>query len=153
MPSYQQLILVGHIGKDPEIKRLPSGAAIASFSIATTYKFKNKTTEQYEQETEWHDITFFGKSAEFIEKHAKKGLLCFVQGRMKTSVWTDNNGLERRNKKVMGDKFELLSPPPGGQQGGYQPQQQQGGYQQNNPTPPPQQQQQQPSEWTDDIPF
>lgn len=109
MPSFQQVMLLGHMGKAPEVKHTTSGMAIANISIATTYAAKNKQTGETTKDTEWHNVTFFGKQAEYMVKYAFKGALCFVQGRIKTEKWTDQSGVERQTKKIMGDKFELLS--------------------------------------------
>ena len=142
MPSHQQLTLIGHLGKDPEVRNTSTGMSVVNISVATTYAAKDKP-----KETEWHDVTFFGKQADYVAKFAIKGDLAFVQGRIKTNAWTDNNGVEKRDKKVVGDKFELLNhKEPSNQTQSYQQPQQQ--YQQPNQQQgyPPQQPQQQPQQ-------
>lgn len=94
--SVNKVTLLGRLGKDPEVKFLPNGSAVANFSIATTYGVKDKTTNQWEDRTEWHYITAYDRSAEIIRDYVKKGHQIYIEGRLTTRSWDD----KETNKKV-----------------------------------------------------
>tara|TARA_R110000782_G_scaffold233962_1_gene320151 strand:+ start:622 stop:996 length:375 start_codon:yes stop_codon:yes gene_type:complete len=87
--SVNKTILAGNLGKDPEIKFLPNGNAVCNFSIATTESWKNKQTGEYENETEWHNLTVYGKLGELCGQYLKKGAKVYVEGKLKTRKWQD----------------------------------------------------------------
>ena len=113
MASVNKVILIGNLGRDPEIRYLPSGDAVANFSIATTEKWKDKTGEMQEQ-TEWHRISFFGRQAEICGEYLRKGSSVYIEGRLQTRKWTDKDGNERTTTEIRGDRMQML----GGRGGG-----------------------------------
>jgi single-strand DNA-binding protein len=113
MASVNKVILIGNLGRDPEVRYLPSGDAVANFSIATTEKWKDKNGEMQEQ-TEWHRISFFGRQAEICGEYLRKGSSVYIEGRLQTRKWTDKDGNERFTTEVKGDRMQML----GGRGGG-----------------------------------
>lgn len=107
MASVNKVILVGHLGKDPELRYLPSGDAVANFSIATSEKWKNKDGEQQEQ-TEWHRISLFGKVAEIAGEYLRKGSLVYIEGKLQTRKWSDKDGNDRYTTEIRGDRMQML---------------------------------------------
>lgn len=107
MASVNKVILVGHLGRDPEGKYLPSGEMVANFSMATTESWKDKSGEKKE-ETEWHRVSFFGKTAEVICEYVKKGSQIYVEGRIQTRKWTDKDGVEKYSTEIRGDRMQML---------------------------------------------
>lgn len=103
-----QIQIIGHLGKDPEVRYLPSGEAVANFSIATTEKWKDKATGEQREETEWHRVSMFGRLAEIAGEYLKKGTLVFVQGKLKTRKYTDKDGNERSATEVRGETLKML---------------------------------------------
>jgi len=94
MASVNKVILIGDLGRDPEVRYLPSGDAVATLHLATTEKWKDKSGEAQEQ-TEWHRISFFGRQAEICGEYLRKGSSIYVEGRLQTRKWTDKEGVER----------------------------------------------------------
>jgi single-strand DNA-binding protein len=107
MASVNRVILIGNLGRDPEVRYLPSGDAVANFSIATTEKWKDKNGEMQEQ-TEWHRIAFFGRQAEICGEYLRKGSSVYVEGRLQTRKWTDKDGNERQTTEIRGDRMQML---------------------------------------------
>lgn len=107
MASVNKVILIGNLGKDPETRYLPSGDAVANFSIATTEKFKDKSGAMQEH-TEWHRISFFGRQAEIAGEYLKKGSPVYVEGRIRTRKWQDKEGNDRYSTEIVGDRMQLL---------------------------------------------
>ena len=103
-----QAQIIGHLGKDPEVRYLPSGEAVASFSIATTEKWRDKNTGEQREETEWHRISTFGRLAEIVGEYVKMGSLVFVQGKLKTRKYTDKNGIEKYATEIRADNLKML---------------------------------------------
>lgn len=113
MASVNKVILIGNLGKDPETRYLPSGDAVANFSIATTEKFKDKSGAMQEH-TEWHRISFFGRQAEIAGEYLKKGSPVYVEGRIRTRKWQDKEGQDRYTTEIVGDRMQLLGSRGGG---------------------------------------
>ena len=176
-------MFIGRLGKDPEIRYVASGDAVAGFSIATGESWKDKQGQKQER-TEWVNCTTFGKLAEIVGEYLRKGSKVYIEGKMKTEKYTDNNGVEKYSTKIIVQNMQMLDSKQDGQQqapsqqgyaqqpaqNAYTPQQQQQGYAtapQQRPAPQPQQQQyqqapQQPTQnftpdlndgWDDQIPF
>ena len=108
-----KVILVGTLGKDPEVRYSQSGGAITSVSLATNEKWKDKNGEMQER-TEWHRVKFFGRLAEIAGEYLKKGGQCYVEGKLRTEKYTDKQGVERYSTDIIADEMMLL----GGQGGG-----------------------------------
>jgi single-strand DNA-binding protein len=107
MASVNKVILIGNLGRDPEMRYMPSGDAIASFSIATTESWKDKQGHKQEK-TEWHRISMFGKLAEIAGEYLKKGSTCYVEGRLQTREWEDKEGNKRQTTEVVADRMQML---------------------------------------------
>ena len=105
--NLNKIFVLGRLGKDPELKSTPSGARVCTFSIATSKVWKDKNGEQQE-DTEWHNIVFWNKPAEVIEKYVKKGSLLLVEGHVKTRSWEDkDSGKKMYRTEVIGENFQL----------------------------------------------
>ena len=107
MASVNKVNLVGNLGRDPEIRYLPSGDPVANVTIATSSKYKSKTGEMVE-ETEWHRVTFFGKLAEIVGQYLKKGRSVYVEGRIKTRKYTDKDGVEKYATDIIANEMQML---------------------------------------------
>ncbi len=113
MASVNKVILVGNLGRDPEVRYLPSGDAVANVTIATSSKYKGKDGNMVE-ETEWHRVTFFGKLAEIAGQYLKKGSQIYVEGSLRTRKWQDKDGNERYTTEIRGDTMQMLGSRSGG---------------------------------------
>lgn len=107
MASLNKVMLIGNLGKDPEVRYTPSGTAVASFSIATTEKFKNKQGE-FEEKTEWHNVVLWGRQAEIAGEYLAKGRTVFIEGRLQTRKWQDKEGRDRWSTEVVGERMQML---------------------------------------------
>jgi len=105
--SVNKVILVGNTGKDPEIRHLDKGVAVASFSLATSETYKNKNGEKISN-TEWHNLVLWRGLAEFAEKYVKKGTQLYVEGKLRTRSWDDKEGNKRYTTEVVADVVQLL---------------------------------------------
>jgi single-strand DNA-binding protein len=114
MASVNKVIIVGNLGKDPEVRYLPSGSAICTVSIATSRQWKDKTSGDRQEETEWHRVTFFDRMAEIAGEYLKKGRSVYVEGRLKTRKYTDKDGVEKYSTDIIATEMQLL----GGRDGG-----------------------------------
>ena len=114
MASVNKVILIGNLGKDPEIRYLPSGDAVANMSLATTDVSKDKATGERKEYTEWHRVSMFGKLAEIAGQYLRKGSSCYIEGRIRTRKWTDQAGQERYSTEIVADEMRML----GGRQSG-----------------------------------
>jgi len=108
MAGVNKVILVGNLGKDPEVRHLEGGAAVASFSLATSESYKDKSGQRIEQ-TEWHNIVVWRGLAEIAEKYLKKGMTIYIEGKLRSRSWDDKEGNKRYTTKVVGDHFTILS--------------------------------------------
>jgi single-strand DNA-binding protein len=108
MASVNKVILVGAVGRDPELRYLPSGEAVANISIATSTRRKDKNTGENIETTEWHRITFFGKLAEIVGEYVKKGKPLYVEGRLKYGKYTDKDGIEKSTCDIIATEMQLL---------------------------------------------
>ena len=114
MASVNKVIIVGNLGKDPEVRYMPSGSAICSVTIATSRQWKDKTSGDKQEETEWHRVTFFDRMAEIAGEYLKKGRPVYVEGRLKTRKYTDKDGVEKYATEIIATDMQLL----GGREGG-----------------------------------
>ena len=108
MASLNKVMLIGNLGKDPEVRFTAAGQAVASFSLATSEKFKGKSGDM-EERTEWHNITLWGKLAEIAGEYLSKGKTVYIEGRLQTRKWQDKNGNDRYTTDIVGDKMQMLS--------------------------------------------
>ena len=107
MAGVNKVILVGNLGKDPEVRYLDNGVAVANFSLATTENYKNKSGERVSQ-TEWHNIVLWRGLAEVAEKYLKKGASVYIEGKIKTRKWEDKDGNTRYNTEILADNMTML---------------------------------------------
>ena len=113
MASVNKVILVGNCGRDPEIRYLPSGGAVANVSIATTSRRKDRTSGEFVEETQWHRVTFFERLAEIVGEYVKKGTPIYIEGRLTYRKYTDKDGIEKNATDIVASEMQLL----GGRQG------------------------------------
>ena len=124
MASVNKVILVGHLGKDPETRYMPNGDAITNATLATSESWKDKQTGEKKEQTEWHRLVFYRKLAEIAGQYLKKGSQVYLEGKIKTRKWQDKDGQDRYTTEIEATEMQMLgSRQPGGQsdQGGYQP--------------------------------
>lgn len=111
MAGINKAILVGNLGKDPEIRTIDSGRKVAQFPLATTETYKDKNGQRVDQ-TEWHNVVFWGAIADVIEKYLKKGSQIYVEGRIRTRSYEDKEGVKKYITEIMGDKMTMLGSGP-----------------------------------------
>lgn len=109
MASVNKAIIVGNLGQDVDLKYTSSGSAVCNFSVATSYKRKNAETGDYIEETEWHRITAFGRTAEVCEDYLSKGSSVYIEGRLRTRKWTDDAGIDRYSTEIIAENVQFLS--------------------------------------------
>ena len=109
MASVNKVILVGNLGRDPEVRYSPDGAAICNVSIATTSQWKDKATGERREETEWHRVVFYNRLAEIAGEYLRKGRSVYVEGRLKTRKWQDKDtGQDRYSTDIVADQMQML---------------------------------------------
>ena len=155
-----KVILVGNLGNDPEVRATASGARIANISVATSDSWTDKTTGQKQERTEWHRVVFFNRLAEIVEQYLTKGSQVYVEGRLQTRKWQDQNGQDKYTTEIVASEMQMLGGRGGSGGGG-------GDYQSTAPMDPPAKQQSAPAapapaaaaaggpdiNFDDDIPF
>ena len=146
MSGVNKVILVGRLGKDPEVRHLENGATVANFSMATSETYKDRQTGERREQTEWHNVVLWRGLAEVAEKYVKKGDMIYVEGKLRTRSW-EKDGVTRYTTEVVGDNMTMLG-------GGGGNSSQSGDYSQSQPAP----QEATPSQpaasdATDDLPF
>lgn len=121
MASVNKVILVGNLGRDPETRFSPDGAAICNISLATTSQWKDKNSGERKEETEWHRVVFYNRLAEIAGEYLKKGRSVYVEGRLKTRKWQDKEGQDRWTTEIVADQMQMLGSREegGGGGGGY----------------------------------
>jgi single-strand DNA-binding protein len=117
-----KVILIGHLGQDPEVRALPSGSSIANLRIATTESWKDKQSGEFKEQTEWHTVVLFGRTAEVAAEYLKKGSQVFIEGRLRTRKWQDKTGNDRYSTEIVANDMQMLGGrgQGGGQSGGAQ---------------------------------
>lgn len=108
MASVNKVIILGNCGRDPEVRYLPSGGAVANLSIATTSKRKDKTSGEWLEDTQWHRVTFFERLAEIVGEYVKKGSPLYVEGRLTYRKYTDKDGQEKTSTDIIATEVQLL---------------------------------------------
>lgn len=111
-------ILIGNLGKDPELRYMPSGEAVANFSIATTEAWKDKQTGEQQERTEWHKCVAFRRLAEIVGEYLVKGSQVYVEGKLTTRKWQDQAGMDRYTTEIRVDTLQMLGSKGGGSSGG-----------------------------------
>lgn len=109
--SVNKVILIGNLGKDPEVRRLENGAIVANFSIATSEIFTDKNTGEKRENTDWHNIVVWRGLAEVVEKYVRKGTKVYVEGKLKTRTYQDKDGATRYVTEVLAEEITMLSRP------------------------------------------
>ncbi|MFZ7305822.1 single-stranded DNA-binding protein [Avibacterium avium] len=133
MAGVNKVIIVGNLGNDPEIRTMPNGEAVANISVATSESWMDKNTGERREITEWHRIVFYRRQAEVAGEYLRKGSKVYVEGRLRTRKWQDQNGQDRYTTEIQGDVLQMLDSRAERAQGGYEPRgggytQQGGGY-------------------------
>lgn len=154
MKGINKVFLIGRVGQDPEFRTLPSGENFASFSLATSDRWRDKASGEMRERTEWHRLTCWGRTAEIVKDYVSKGLLLYIEGRLRNNKWQDKDGNERQRTEIDVQELQMLSPKnTSSDQGG-------GGYSKNQPAPsqptqsgPPDSMNGPSSELEDDLPF
>lgn len=108
MASVNKVILVGNLGRDPETRYMPGGDAVTNCTIATTDTWKDKTSGEKKEATEWHRIVFYRKLAEIAGQYLKKGSQVYIEGSLKTRKWTDKEGVEKYTTEIIADTMQML---------------------------------------------
>ncbi len=114
MASVNKVIIVGNLGRDPEVRYTPNGSAVCNVSVATTRSWKNKESGDKSEETEWHRVVFYDKLAEIAGEYLKKGRSVYVEGRLKTRKWQDKEGQDRYTTEIVADRMQMLGSRSGG---------------------------------------
>jgi len=108
MASVNKVIIVGNLGRDPETRYMPNGDAVTNVAIATTENWKDKTSGEKKELTEWHRVTFYRKLAEIAGQYLKKGSQVYIEGRLQTRKWTDKENIERYTTEIIADSMQML---------------------------------------------
>ena len=108
MASVNKVIIVGNLGRDPETRYMPNGEAVTNIAVATTESWKDKTSGEKKELTEWHRITFYRKLAEIAGQYLKKGSQIYIEGRLQTRKWTDKENVERYTTEIIADSMQML---------------------------------------------
>ena len=132
-----KVILVGTLGQDPEVKYMPSGGAVTNISIATNESWKDKTTGQQQERTEWHRVVAFNRLAEIMGEYLRKGSQVYIEGKLQTRKWQAQDGQDRWSTEILANEMQMLGGRPQGQGAGAAPAQG-GGYGQQNQSQPQQ---------------
>lgn len=112
MASVNKAIIVGNLGRDPEVRHMPNGDAVTNITIATTDEWKDKTTGEKKEATEWHRVVFFGKLAEIAGQYLKKGRQVYIEGALRTRKWNDKDGQERYTTEIVANEMKMLGTRP-----------------------------------------
>lgn len=116
MAGVNKVIIVGNLGNDPELRTMPNGEAVANISVATSESWQDKQTGEKKEVTEWHRIVFYRRLAEIAGQYLSKGSKVYVEGRLKTRKYQDQNGQDRYLTEIIGDKLQMLGSKPDNQQ-------------------------------------
>ena len=114
MASVNKVILSGNLGRDPEVRYTPRGAAVCNISLATTRNWKSKDSGEKQEETEWHRVVFYDRLAEIAGEYLKKGRPIYVEGRLKTRKWQDKEGKDRYTTEIIANEMQMLGSRAGG---------------------------------------
>ncbi len=115
MASINKVILVGNLGADPELRNLSGGGAVCNIRLATTEKWKDKSSGENREVTEWHRVVFYRRLAEIAGQYLRKGSSVYVEGRLRTRKWTDKSGVERYTTEIEAEEMKMLGSSSGGE--------------------------------------
>ncbi|MBQ0936383.1 single-stranded DNA-binding protein [Ideonella paludis] len=118
MASVNKVIILGNLGRDPEVRYTPNGAAVCNLRIATTRNWKSRDSGERQEETEWHSVVLYDRQAEIAGEYLKKGRPVYIEGRLKTRKWQDKEGQDRYTTEIVADSMQLLGGRDGGGGGG-----------------------------------
>jgi single-strand DNA-binding protein len=118
MASINKVIIIGNLGRDPETRYSPNGGAICNVTVATTRTWKDKTSGERREETEWHRVVFYDRLAEIAGEYLKKGRSVYVEGRLKTRKWQDKDGQDKYTTEIIAEEMQMLGSREGGAAGG-----------------------------------
>ncbi|MCB1830565.1 MAG: single-stranded DNA-binding protein [Chromatiaceae bacterium] len=113
-----KVILIGNVGKDPEVRYMPNGNAVANLTLATSESWKDKATGETQERTEWHRVIFFRRLGEIVGEYVKKGSKIYVEGRLQTRKWQGQDGQDRYTTEIVADQMQMLDSRGGGGSGG-----------------------------------
>ena len=122
MASKNMALLIGRVGKDPEVRHLPNGNAVANFSLATSERWKDKATDEWKENIQWHRVTVY-RGAENVGKYVQKGSMVMVTGKITYREWDDKEGNKRSLTEIVADDVQFLDAKPSGDSGGRKPEQ------------------------------
>jgi single-strand DNA-binding protein len=145
-------MIIGHLGKDPDVRYMPSGNAVANVTVATNESWKDKQTGENQERTEWHNVVFYGKLAEIAGEYLRKGRQVYIEGSLRTRKWQDKNGQDRYTTEIIANDMQML----GGRDGGsasFEPREPRQQPSQEPPTAGAQQSSSMDNDFDDDIPF
>jgi single-strand DNA-binding protein len=108
MASVNKVILIGNLGRDPETRYMPNGEAVANITVATTDTWKDKTSGEKQEKTEWHRVTFYRRLAEIVGEYLKKGSQVYIEGRLETRKWQDKEGKDRYTTEIIANEMKML---------------------------------------------
>lgn len=144
-----KVILVGNLGQDPEVRYMPNGGAVCNITVATSETWKDKNTGENQEKTEWHRVVMFRRLAEIAGEYLKKGSKVYLEGRLQTRKWQDQQGQDRYTTEIVADQMQMLDSRGGGGSADFAPSQNQSAPQQAPaPSAPPMD-----NSFEDDIPF
>lgn len=152
MASLNKVMLIGNLGREPEVRHMPNGDAVANVALATAESWKDKNGEKQEK-TEWHRVIFFGRQAEIAGEYLKKGSSIYIEGRLQTRKWNDKDGNERYTTEIVADRMQMLGSRSGNADGGNDTPQQQAPRQRQAADNTQQQKPANFADFEDDIPF
>ena len=113
-----KVILIGHLGADPETRAMPSGMTVANLRLATTESWKDKQSGEQQERTEWHNVALFGRLGEIAAEYLRKGSQVYIEGRLRTRKWQDKEGRDRYTTEIVGNEMQMLGGRGGGGAGG-----------------------------------
>jgi len=149
MSNLNKAMLIGRLGQDPETRYTASGAAITNISLATSERWRDKQTGEQQEKTEWHRLVFFGRLAEVAGEYLRKGDLIYVDGRLQTDKWEDQDGVTRYTTKIVASNLQMLS----GKKEGQKQEAKSGGFRDKKPAEQSPQRELEDEFTDDDIPF
>jgi single-strand DNA-binding protein len=108
MASVNKVILIGNLGRDPEVRSFPDGGTVCNITLATTRRWKARDAAEFQEETEWHRVVFRDRLAEIASEYLRKGRPVYVEGRLKTREWTDKEGVKKYTTEIVAEQMQLL---------------------------------------------